>query len=268
VDTLKSLLNTERVYFAVPDVIASNTASHENLMYDALAIHTEDGTLSIDDRADRIAGDILYISIDELINKDWQSKLFLHNTPHCIAAYLGAMNGLEYIHEVMEHPQLRNVVAGAIREMLAALKTQNMIDHSFLDWYVAKELQRFADNLLCDPIERVAREPYRKLQLDDRLIGALALCGKANVGFDNVLIGIACASIYAYNKENSVFSTLGTSEKDKIVSVFQKIDLKKSPACELILPRLDFILEIKLPQVLVKSGDMTSENSKEHVHEN
>jgi hypothetical protein len=48
VDVAKATLNQDNVYFAIPDVIASNTASPEHLADDPLALHTENGTLHID----------------------------------------------------------------------------------------------------------------------------------------------------------------------------------------------------------------------------
>ncbi|WNY23458.1 Mannitol-1-phosphate 5-dehydrogenase [Methanimicrococcus hongohii] len=242
VELLKADLGTDNVYFAIPDVIASNTASSENLLRDELAIHTENGKLFVDDRANRIDGDIEYISVDELLNKEWEAKLFLHNTPHCIAAYLGAMYGMIYLHEVMEHPELRETVSGSMNEMLSALKNKNGSrnkngnenrnenknenDHAFLDQYAAKEIERFSDKLLCDPISRVAREPYRKLQPNGRLIGAVKLCHSAGVSYDNIMIGIAGAALYAYREEfGENEATHCVSDKEKISHVFAKIGL-------------------------------------------
>ncbi|MBZ3936004.1 mannitol dehydrogenase family protein [Methanimicrococcus blatticola] len=241
VEILKAETGNDRIYFAVPDVIASNTASSENLLRDPLAIHTEDGILFIDERAEWLDGDIEYISADELLNKEWKAKLFLHNTPHCIAAYLGAMNGLKYLHEVMERPELCKIVVGSMNEMLDALKSENENDHSFLEWYAVKEIERFSDNLLCDPISRVAREPYRKLQPDGRLLGAAALCESSGIDCENILIGIAGAAVYAYNLEFTDSTVRSVSNEQKITHVFSKIGLDNSKINDKILSKLDFL---------------------------
>ncbi|WNY28574.1 Mannitol-1-phosphate 5-dehydrogenase [Methanimicrococcus stummii] len=239
VEILKREIGSDKIYFAIPDVIASNTASDENLLRDPLAIHTEDGVLFVDERAEKLDGDIEYIGAGELLNKEWKAKLFVHNTPHCIAAYLGAMRGLKYLHEVMEQPKLREVVVGSMNEMLGALKNENKIDSAFLEWYAAKEIERFSDQLLCDPISRVAREPYRKLQPDGRLIGAAALCDAANIDCENILIGIAGAAVYAYDLEFAKDSAaLSVSTKQKVLHVLSKIGLENQMK-DKILSKLD-----------------------------
>jgi hypothetical protein len=88
VEVAKAALNQDNVYFAIPDVIASCTGSAEHLAEDPLSMHTENGTLHIDFRAKGLEGDIDFCDAAEL-RKQWLAKLYLHNTPHCIAAYLG-----------------------------------------------------------------------------------------------------------------------------------------------------------------------------------
>jgi mannitol-1-phosphate/altronate dehydrogenase len=196
VDEVKAVLSYDRVYFAIPDVITSNSASEINLKKDPLAIHTEDGVLHVDERASDIVGDISFCSENELINKHWTAKLFLHNTPHCIAAYLGALSGSKYLHEAMHVPKIREIVVGSMNEMLTALKLQWEIPHDFLEWYADKEIQRFSNVLLCDPIIRVAREPLRKLELSGRLIGAAQMCLALGFIPSNILTGIVSAILF------------------------------------------------------------------------
>ena len=45
VNHLREKLNKKNIYFGVPDVIASLTASPENLLSDSLSLHTENGDL-------------------------------------------------------------------------------------------------------------------------------------------------------------------------------------------------------------------------------
>src|SRR4029079_17509883 len=119
----------------------------------------------------------LQVALDrKQLDQQWTAKLYLHNTPHCVAAYLGALLGVEYMHEAMRDPELAAIVEGSMREMLTSLKLKWDIEHNFLDWYAQKELDRFRSELLFDPISRVAREPLRKLELEGRLIGSAQIC--------------------------------------------------------------------------------------------
>ncbi len=171
-------------FFAVPDVIASNTASDSLLASDPLALIVENGEMLIDQGVARLApeltgslgGNIRYLASGELLNQHWTAKLYLHNTPHCVVAYLGALAGVRYVHEAMQQPTIERIVVGVMNEMLAALKLRWDIPHDFLDWYASKELARFRCPILFDPISRVAREPLRKLESEGRLLGAAQIC--------------------------------------------------------------------------------------------
>ena len=241
VQIISTHLNYERVYFAVPDVITSNTASPKNLSADPLAIHSEDGVLYIDERAGFIDGDISFLSEDELINKQWTPKLFLHNTPHCVAAYLGAMRGFQFLHDVMKREDLKEIVVGAMNEMLAVQKIKAEGESEFLEWYADKEISRFSDELLYDPISRVAREPYRKLEIDGRLIGAVHDCISAKKPFDNIMIGIVCAALCAYHNQTDISEIEFDidSAKSKVMSVFSKIGICGTVVGDTLLENLD-----------------------------
>jgi mannitol-1-phosphate 5-dehydrogenase len=197
--TLQKLLPKQIICFGIPDVITSNTAPTHLIEQDPLAIVTEEGVCFIDIKAKDLGGDCTYVSTEEL-EKQWLAKLYIHNTPHCIAAYLGALCKKTYLHEGMQNPQIYTLVKGAMLEMCAMLKVRHKITPEFIDWYAEKELKRFSNARLYDPISRVAREPFRKLAPDNRLIGAaqLALC--SGIVPHNIIKGILCACLY--NKKN------------------------------------------------------------------
>ena len=62
-----------------------------------------------------------------------------------------------------------------------ALIDQKMVDKNDAKNYMERELRRFRNDLLHDPISRVARDPLRKLAPEDRLIQALNLVNKSNL---------------------------------------------------------------------------------------
>ncbi|MCB9683117.1 MAG: mannitol-1-phosphate 5-dehydrogenase, partial [Alphaproteobacteria bacterium] len=195
VDVAKAATGRDDAYFAVPDVITSNTAPEALLADDPLAVVTEDGELFVDE-ACGLRFDAWRTVPRKELDDQWTAKLYLHNTPHCVAAYLGARIGATYLHESMAHPGAEKIVRGSMHEMLNALKLRWEISHDFLDWYADKELARFANHLLCDPISRVAREPLRKLDLDGRLIGAARICLSHGILPHNLLLGIASALLF------------------------------------------------------------------------
>tara|TARA_B110000438_G_C15814826_1_gene651447 strand:- start:1425 stop:2546 length:1122 start_codon:yes stop_codon:yes gene_type:complete len=201
VNTAKTVVGHELVYFAVPDVITSNTAPEEMLKDDPLSIITEDGVLFIQEGPEVLEGDFKFLSENEIKYVQWVPKLYLHNTPHCITAYLGALIGATYVHEPMEIKEFNDIVEGTMNEMLESLKKGWDIPKDFLDWYAEKELARFRNKLLFDPIARVAREPLRKLGLEGRLIGAAQICLSHGVMPNNLLLGIAGALLFEDQKD-------------------------------------------------------------------
>lgn len=198
---LSELTGKKDIFFGVPDVISSNTSAKEMLEEDPLALITEDGMCFADDRAVSLGGKINYVPETEL-SKQWIAKMYIHNTPHCIAAYLGAFQGFSFLHEGMSNPKIYKVVEGAMLEMGRTIVSGFGIDESFVNWYRDKELARFADRLLYDPISRVAREPFRKLGLTDRLLGAAQLALSNGVVPTNLIIGIIGAFSYKEKEDN------------------------------------------------------------------
>jgi mannitol-1-phosphate/altronate dehydrogenase len=192
---LRSITGKDNIYFGIPDVITSNTAQAGMLENDPLSIITEDGICFVEDGAANIGGNISYVSQDE-IRKQWAAKLYIHNTPHCIAAYLGALSGKKYLHEGMAVESIKKIIVGAMAEMSQTVIKLFDLDKEFVDWYSEKELARFSNTLLYDPILRVAREPFRKLGLYDRLIGASQLALSSGVIPKNLILGTMAAFLY------------------------------------------------------------------------
>jgi len=195
VDEIKKNIKNKKVFFAVPDVITSNTSPKKLLKKDQLSIVSEDGELYVE-KGPKIYGELKFLSKKDLLRIQWTAKLYLHNTPHCIAAYLGSIINVKYIHNAMKNQFVRKIVEGSMNEMLKTLKLNWDISHNFLEWYAQKEINRFKNTLLFDPISRVAREPLRKLEINGRLIGAAQLCLYNGVFPNNILKGIVSAFMF------------------------------------------------------------------------
>ena len=195
VNALRNLTGSTKIYFGIPDVITSNTAPQKLLDKDSLSLVTEDGECFVDSGAGELGGFINYVDEIEL-KKQWMAKLYIHNTAHCVAAYLGSQCGKTYLHEGMQLPVVYNIVEGVMGEMKNMLHVKYNIESEFVDYYAKKELSRFSNLLLYDPIIRVAREPFRKLAPNNRLIGAAQLALFSGIVPENLIIGILSAFLY------------------------------------------------------------------------
>jgi len=244
------IVGHEHVYFAVPDVITSNTAPKSLLTSDPLSVVTEKGDFFLEAGPVGLHGSFNYMSKEDLIRSQWIPKLYLHNTPHSIAAYLGALVGADYMHEAMEHEAISKIVEGSMKEMLQALKMEWDTPHEFLDWYAEKELARFRCNLLYDPISRVAREPLRKLEMHGRLLGAAQMCISLGVMPQNILKGIMGALLFKSQTDSDHYvslmrDALSTSSYNRYV-----LGLRPHEPLDLMLRRLNFNMEEVAKQLL------------------
>ncbi|MCF7352704.1 mannitol-1-phosphate 5-dehydrogenase [Vibrio sp. CK2-1] len=125
-----------------------------------------------------------------------ERKLFTLNTGHCITAYLGCLKGHRTIREAIEDPEIYFDVKQAMHESGEVLIQRYQFDREMHGAYIQKILDRFANPYLVDEVDRVGRQPLRKLSANDRLIKPLL--GTIEYGTENttLLKGIAAACKY------------------------------------------------------------------------
>ncbi|AUH02366.1 mannitol-1-phosphate 5-dehydrogenase [Pectobacteriaceae bacterium CE70] len=125
-----------------------------------------------------------------------ERKLFTLNTGHAITAYLGQRTGHKTIRDAILDPEIRRVVQGAMEESGAVLINRYGFDADKHQAYIQKILSRFENPYLHDDVERVGRQPLRKLSAGDRLIKPLLGTLEYGLPHDNLVIGIAAAMHY------------------------------------------------------------------------
>ncbi|MBR2847530.1 MAG: mannitol dehydrogenase [Clostridia bacterium] len=127
-----------------------------------------------------------------------QSKLYLHNMGHAIAAYTGMKKGYEYIWQSMEDAEIFDLVKRAMYASSEALALEHGKDKAEVIAYADDLLFRFKNKFLGDTTKRVGRETSRKLMPNDRLLGALTLCQKHGIKADAIKEGIVAALDFLY----------------------------------------------------------------------
>lgn len=120
-------------------------------------------------------------------------KLYLHNCGHAMLAYLGFRRGHAEGVDALGDPEVRRVMEGALAESTAGIVARYGADRAWLETHVADLLARFANRPLGDPVFRLGRDPVRKLQPSDRLVGAARLAEAAGVTPACLAHGIAAA---------------------------------------------------------------------------
>jgi mannitol-1-phosphate 5-dehydrogenase len=128
-----------------------------------------------------------------------EAKLYGHNATHALGAYLARLNDLHSMDQLRAHPRILALMRDAfLNESGAALLQKYVgVDPLFTpDGYAAYAddlLARMTNPFLCDTVERVGRDPVRKLGWDDRLIGTMRLALQQGTVPKGYALGAAAA---------------------------------------------------------------------------
>jgi mannitol-1-phosphate 5-dehydrogenase len=125
-----------------------------------------------------------------------EEKLYILNCGHAVCAYIGYRRGYKYIHEAMADETINRAVVGAMLEAQRALQCK----HGRALHYggmINEILASFSNAALMDTIARVGRDPVRKLQSDDRLVGPAKLAYRYGVEPTYLIQGCAAALSFA-----------------------------------------------------------------------
>ena len=122
-----------------------------------------------------------------------ERKLFTLNTGHAITAYVGKMKGCQTIGESIEVPEIFELVHAAMQQSGEALVKQFGFDHEAHFKYIEKIIKRFHNPYLKDDVNRVGREPLRKLSSDDRLIKPIMTAKNFGLPYDKLMLGVGAA---------------------------------------------------------------------------
>jgi len=125
-----------------------------------------------------------------------EEKLYILNCGHAVCAYIGYKRGYKYIHEAMADETISRVVVGAMLEAQRALQCKHgrTLHYGAL---INNILASFSNAALMDTIARVGRDPVRKLQSDDRLVGPAKLAYRYGIEPIYLIQGCAAALSFA-----------------------------------------------------------------------
>lgn len=131
-----------------------------------------------------------------------ERKLFTLNTGHATTSYFGKLKGYRFVKESIEDEGIKADVKATMQESGAVLIKRYGFDPQAHAAYIEKILKRFANPFLVDDVDRVGREPLRKLSYNDRLIKPLR--GTLEYGLPNQHLINAIAAALAYRNEQDL----------------------------------------------------------------
>ena len=141
----------------------------------------------------------VFVEKDDLLPFE-EAKLYGHNAIHALIGYLADLRGIATMAEAGKCPDLMAIARRAfIDESGAALirRHAKLGDELFTESgyraYAEDLLDRMTRANLNDLVERVIRDPIRKLGYDDRLFGTMRLALQYGIEPRNIAIGAAAA---------------------------------------------------------------------------
>ena len=130
-----------------------------------------------------------------------ERKLFTLNTGHTALAYFGQLAGKKTVGEAMQDDAVRQAAEAVMKESGAVLIRRYAFDPAAHRAYIDKILKRFANPYLHDDIDRVARQPLRKLGAQERFIKPLNGMLEYDLPHDATVLAIA-ATLHYHNPDD------------------------------------------------------------------
>ncbi len=128
-----------------------------------------------------------------------EAKLFGHNAAHALLGYLACQRGFEFVSETTDDPLFAYAQDALVHESGAALidryaGTDPLFTTTGWQQYTEDLMLRMTNCHLQDRIERVTRDPVRKLGWNDRLVGTMRLALMAGIQPVRYALGAAAAA--------------------------------------------------------------------------
>jgi mannitol-1-phosphate 5-dehydrogenase len=111
-----------------------------------------------------------------------ERKLFTVNTGHATAAYHGFVAGASSLAEALAIPSVVAEVRAVLEETKELLVAKHEFPPEVQQQYIETNLVRFANPELSDTVERVGRQPLRKLSRHERFVGPAAELAERGLG--------------------------------------------------------------------------------------
>jgi mannitol-1-phosphate 5-dehydrogenase len=122
-----------------------------------------------------------------------ERKLFTVNTGHAATAYHGFVRGIKKLSDALADDTVRAAVTGVLDETRQLLVAKHDFAAEAQQAYVDKILQRFANPYLPDTVDRVGRQPLRKLSRSERLVGPAAELAERGIRPQHLLATVEAA---------------------------------------------------------------------------
>lgn len=174
-----------------------------------------------------------------------ERKFYTYNAANGSTSYIGAILGYKYISDAAHDERILKILDGVYKETATALSQKHKFPFDEQWAFTRTSLNKLQDTNIVDYIERNARDPWRKLGPDDRLVGSARLCLEYGVKPENLAIAIACAIHYEQDGDEFAVNLKNLRETEGIPAVLEKVcklDINGELA-QLVLEKVNLIKE-------------------------
>lgn len=130
-------------------------------------------------------------------------KLYTYNAASCIIAYLGFAKGYDDYGAAANDPEILALLDrnyAATNKVLCKVMGYEEADQAE---FAALSRAKFTDRTIADTVSRNAREPQRKLQAGERIIGPLSLIDEQGEDTEPLLLTAAAVLLYEHESDKA-----------------------------------------------------------------
>lgn len=156
------------------------------------------------------------------LNKYIERKLFIVNSSHCIGSYLGDLQNKAYVRDCFTDKKILEDVLLAMKEaaLLVSFKHDFLITD--LEKFIQKTINRYVTPGVKDPLERVCRNPIKKVGPRERLVLPIIECEEHNLPNEGLCKGLAAAYLYDNPKDEQSIELQSFIKKNGIRNAIKK----------------------------------------------
>lgn len=152
-----------------------------------------------------------------------ERKLFTLNTGHAVCAWVGQYLDFATIGEAIADKRVKDIVTAVMQQSGDALIKKHGFDPEAHAAYIDKILKRFANPYIVDDVERVGRQPLRKLSQGERIASPMSTALSLGLPVDKLLIGAAAAMRFHSDADPQVAELQALLQQDGIIKTFEQL---------------------------------------------
>jgi mannitol-1-phosphate 5-dehydrogenase len=167
--------------------------------------------------------DLPALRLVEDMRAEEQRKMFTYNLAQAVLGYHGARIGHDTLSACMADAAIQKEMLNALEESSQALQAAYGFTAADMQHWISGVTAQVNNPQLGDTVQRICADPIRKLDKNDRLVGAVRLAHQHNLPAHALVRAIAAALHYQDDSDASSVSMQKTIEALGIRAAVQQI---------------------------------------------